>query len=113
MSESGSAWLLLSSCASGDDADRLARALVEARLAACVQVLPGLRSTYRWAGQIEQADEVLLLIKTSGDRRDAAMALLRQLHRYELPEILAVEAATGSIDYLGWLWAETRPHAAS
>ena len=89
-------------------AERLAEALVGERLAACVQVLPGLRSVYRWQGAMERADEVLLLIKTTRERLDAVAARIRALHPYELPELLAVEAAGGLPDYLDWVAAETR-----
>ncbi len=88
-------------------ADRLARLLVEERLAACVQALPGMRSTYRWQGAIEQADECLLLIKTSAARYAALERTLAAHHPYELPEILAVDAAAGLPAYLRWLADET------
>lgn len=90
-----------------DAADRLARLLVEQRLAACVQALPGLRSTYRWAGSVAQADETLLLIKTSAARYTALERTLVAHHPYELPEILAVDASAGLPAYLRWLALET------
>jgi periplasmic divalent cation tolerance protein len=105
-------FLILSTCPDADTAQRLARALVDERLAACVSVLPGIVSTYRWQGQVEQASEVQLLAKTPADRRDALMARLAELHPYELPEILAVEAATGLPAYLAWVAAETRADGA-
>jgi periplasmic divalent cation tolerance protein len=89
-------------------AERLAEALVGERLAACVNVLPGLRSVYRWQGAVERTDEVLLLIKTTRDRLDALAARVRALHPNELPELLAVEAAGGLPAYLDWVVAETR-----
>ncbi len=95
-------------CPGLDQAERIARALVEERLAACVGLLPGLRSVYRWQGAIESADEALLLIKTAADRLDALQARLRALHPYELPEIVAVEIAAGLPPYLDWIVAETR-----
>jgi len=88
-------------------ADRLARLLVEERLAACVQALPGLRSTYRWAGAVEQADETLLLIKTTAARYAALERTLAAHHPYELPEILAVDASASLPAYLRWLAEET------
>lgn len=88
-------------------ADRLSRLLVEERLAACVQALPGLRSTYRWDGAVEQADETLLLIKTTADRYAALERALAAHHPYELPEILAVDASAGLPAYLRWLADET------
>ena len=90
-------------------ARRIASALVEARLAACVQCLTGVRSTYRWAGRVEQAEECLLLVKTAADRADAVATWLRAQHPYELPEILVVEARGGLSGYLEWVHRETRP----
>ena len=104
-------FLILSTCPDADTAQRLARILVEERLAACVSLLPGAVSTYRWQGRVEQTTEVQLLAKTSGDRREALMARLAELHPYELPEILAVETAAGLPAYLDWVTAETRTDA--
>ena len=104
-------FLILSTCPDADTAQRLARTLVEERLAACVSLLPGVVSTYRWQGDVEQATEVQLLAKTPADRRDALMARLAELHPYELPEILAVETAAGLPAYLDWVTAETRTDA--
>lgn len=84
-------------------ADRLARLLVEERLAACVQALPGLRSTYRWEGEVQQSEETLLLAKTTPDRYAALERTLAAHHPYELPEILAVDAAAGLPAYLRWV----------
>lgn len=95
-------------CPDAASAERLAEALVGERLAACVNVLPGVRSVYRWQGSIERADEVVLLIKTTHDRLDALAARVRALHPYELPELVAVEAAGGLPDYLAWVAAESR-----
>jgi periplasmic divalent cation tolerance protein len=89
-------------------AERLAEALVGERLAACVNVLPGLRSVYRWQCTVERADEVLLLIKTTRGRLDALVARVQALHPYELPELLAVEVAGGLPAYLDWVATETR-----
>lgn len=85
----------------------LARRLVEERLAACASVLPGLRSTYRWEGRIEEAGEVLLLAKTRRELFDALAARVVELHPYDLPEVVAVEAAAGLPAYLAWVEAET------
>lgn len=101
--------LAYSTCPDAASADRIARALVNERLAACVNRLPGVQSTYRWQGQVEQADEVLLLIKTTADRLDAMTARLRALHPYELPELIAVEVHSGLPAYLDWVAAETTP----
>lgn len=98
-------------CPDATVADRIATALVEARLAACVQQVPGVRSTYRWAGRVEQGEEVLLLIKTAEDRFDDVAASVRALHPYELPELLAVEARGGLPAYLDWVIAQSRADA--
>ena len=85
------------------DADRIARTLVERKLAACVQVLGPIQSTYRWKGQIESAEEWLCLIKTKGSRYQAVEEAIRELHPYEVPEIVALPIVHGSKSYLSWL----------
>lgn len=86
-----------------DAADRLARALVEERLAACVNRLGPVLSTYRWQGEVQQAEEVLLAIKTSAARYPALERRLRELHPCECPEIVATAIADGLPAYLGWV----------
>lgn len=100
--------LVFCSCPDPDTAQRLATTLVQARLAACVSVLPAMRSVYRWQGAVEQAEEVLLLAKTTAGRLPALTERLRELHPYELPEIVAVEAAAGLPAYLDWVADATR-----
>jgi periplasmic divalent cation tolerance protein len=100
--------LVLSTCPDAETATRMARVLVDERLAACVSALPGVVSTYRWQGKVEQATEVQLLIKTSPDRLDALTARLRELHPYELPEVLVVETAGGLAAYADWVADQTR-----
>lgn len=92
-------------------AGRIADALVATRLAACVSVLPAMSSTYRWQGAIERADETLLVIKTHASRVPTLVERIRELHPYELPEVIAVEAAGGLPAYLAWVAAETREEA--
>jgi periplasmic divalent cation tolerance protein len=89
-------------------AERIAQVLVEERLAACVNLLPGIRSVYRWKDAVERAEEVLLLVKTASDRLDAVIERVRSLHPYELPELLAVEVAGGLPVYLDWVADQTR-----
>jgi len=86
----------------------LAQSLVEARLAACVQLGPALRSTYRWQGKIECAEEVQLQIKTSRKAYAALQTHIRERHPYELPEIVAVDVTAGLPTYLQWIVDETR-----
>lgn len=102
---------LICFCACPDraTAERIATTLVEERLAACVNILPGMRSVYRWEGRVEAVDEVLLLVKTSAGAYPVLQARLTALHPYELPELLAVEPAAGLPAYLDWVAAETRP----
>ena len=90
-------------------AERIARALVEERLAACVSRIPGVVSTYRWKGEVETGGELLLLIKTSAQRFDALRERLVALHPYELPEVVAVKVESGLAPYLDWIAAETTP----
>ena len=93
----------LSTVASAEEADRLARALVERRLAACVNVVPGVVSHYRWKGELQRDEERLLVIKTRAERIEALREALRELHPYELPELVAFEISDGSPEYLKWL----------
>jgi periplasmic divalent cation tolerance protein len=90
-----------------EDADRLARGLVEGRLAACVQVLGPIASTYRWKGEVETAEEWLCLMKTTGSRFDALAAHVDANHRYDTPELTAVPISDGSPGYLAWVSGET------
>ena len=103
------ALLCFSTCPDAASAERIAEALVGERLAACVNLVPGLRSVYRWQDVVERADEVLLLIKTHRDRYPALEARLRALHPYELPALVAVESVAGLPAYLQWVVASTRP----
>ncbi len=103
------ALLVLSTCASEEEAARIARALVEGRLAACVNVVPAIRSVYRWRDMIEDATESLLIIKTNQARFPALQAELARLHSYEVPEILAVPVAAGAERYMAWLGAALEP----
>jgi periplasmic divalent cation tolerance protein len=83
--------------------ETIARALVEADLAACVNVLPAMTSVYRWQGIVEHNTEHQLMIKTTSDRVAAVEARIRELHPYELPEFLVVTASGGSHEYLEWV----------
>ncbi len=96
-------------CPDAATATRIADALVGERLAACVNVLPGVRSIYRWQGAVERADEALLVIKTVAARVPALSARIAALHPYELPEVVAVEAAAGLPAYLDWVAAQSTP----
>lgn len=89
-------------------AHRIARYLVEQKLAACVNLLPGVRSVYRWQGAIEEASEVTMLIKSTQQRYAELEEAIRQTHPYEVPEIIAMPVTTGLQPYFDWLATETK-----
>jgi periplasmic divalent cation tolerance protein len=93
----------LTTCESEDEAERIARSLVEKRIAACVNILPKARSIYRWKGAVEDAQEYVLLVKTRRDLFDALRAELSKIHSYEVPEVIALPIVDGSEPYLGWI----------
>jgi len=99
--------VLLCHCTCPDEttANAIASVLVEERLAACVSLQPGLTSVYRWQERVERAQEVLLAIKTTRERLPAVVERIRELHPYELPEVLAFEAAGGLEPWLRWVEA--------
>ena len=101
--------ICLTTCPDRSAADRIATALVDERLAACVNIVPGIHSTYRWQGQVMRDEELLLIIKTTADRMTELRARLPELHPYELPELIAVQSADGLPSYLQWVRDETRP----
>lgn len=95
--------VVLSTCASADEGQRLARALVEKRLAACVSLVSGIRSIYRWQDSVADEEEVLLVIKTGRSLIGELKDELERMHSYETPEILALPIVDGSERYLAWL----------
>lgn len=103
MPNNASARIALTTVGSLGEGQRLARLLVEGRLAACVNLIPNLISIYRWQGGVEEASEVLLLIKTTAELLPALEAAVRELHSYEMPEFVILEVAAGSQPYLDWL----------
>ncbi|MEO0313853.1 MAG: hypothetical protein RI928_309 [Pseudomonadota bacterium] len=92
-----------------ESAEVLAGALVETRLAACVNLSPTVKSVYRWQGKIERANEVTLTIKTTQGHYTALEAAIRAAHPYEVPEIIALPVVAGLPSYLQWIVAETSP----
>jgi periplasmic divalent cation tolerance protein len=100
--------VVLSTCASEEEAETLARSMLEQRLAACVNVIPRMRSYYRWKGALESNEEWLLLIKSSRDRFHALMAALEKAHSYEIPEVVALQVVDGSPNYLNWIEVNLR-----
>jgi len=95
--------VILCTCADAEEAGKLARSLVEANLAACVNVIPRVRSYYRWKGAFETSEECLLAIKSSAQLFEALRARIEQIHSYDVPEILALPVEAGSEKYLRWL----------
>jgi len=100
--------IILTTVATPADAERIARALVDERLAACVTELGTARSTYRWQGAVERADEVPLLVKTTAERWPALRERLRALHPYDVPEMLVLRPVDGWPAYLDWVREATR-----
>ena len=84
-------------------AKKIAGALVEAGQAACVNILPGIRSIYRWDGRLQDEAECLLLVKTSSDRFEPVRSVIRALHTYQIPEVIAIPLTAGDPDYLSWI----------
>ncbi len=101
--------IVLTNCPDADVADRIARTLVEQKLAACVNRLPAVDSVYRWQGAVERAMEVPLLIKTTRERLPEVQEAIRALHPYEVPEIVAIPVIAGLPAYLRWVVDETQP----
>jgi periplasmic divalent cation tolerance protein len=95
--------LVLSNCGSEEEARRVARALVEARVAACVNIIAGVHSVYHWEGAIQEASEWMLIIKSTRALFDSLAAELRRIHSYQVPEVLAIPVVDGDQDYLAWI----------
>src|SRR5579862_3272631 len=95
--------LVLTTCASLEEARKISSALIERQLAACVNIVPQIESVYRWQGKVEEAREWLLLIKTTAERFPAVRDALLELHSYDVPECVAIAAEDGSAGYLDWI----------
>ena len=98
--------IALSTCATREDALRIARRLVEARLAACVNIVPNVTSVYRWHGAIEESAEWLLIVKTAAGLLENLKEELARIHPYEVPELIATTIVGGAESYLNWLTGE-------
>jgi periplasmic divalent cation tolerance protein len=99
--------VVLCTTGSEEEAGRVARYLVEQRLAACVNVIPSVRSIYRWQGKVEEASEWLLLIKGRRERLSEIEGGIRQVHSYEVPEVVGLSIEGGAANYLAWLREES------
>ncbi|WP_242512300.1 divalent-cation tolerance protein CutA [Pseudolysobacter antarcticus] len=100
--------LILTTCPNQESAEHISHTLVSEGLAACVNRITGVQSTYRWHGKVQTDSEILLLIKTTQGHYAEVQARIVALHPYELPEVIAVEAAAGLDRYLAWIENETR-----
>jgi len=100
--------VVLSTCATEAEAEKVARALIDARLAACVNVIPRMRSYYRWKGAVETSEECLLLIKSARPLFAELSAVLEKGHTYEIPEAIAVAIVDGAENYMNWLQTNLR-----
>ena len=99
--------LVLTNCPDEEVANTIALAIVEARLAACVNILPRVQSIYRWQGRVESATEIPLFIKSTATSYPALESIIRQHHPYDVPEIIALPVTQGLPAYLNWVAAET------
>jgi len=95
------------------EAERIGKAVLERRLAACVNILPGMISHYWWQGKIERGEEVVMIIKTRARLADAVGAAVKEMHPYDTPAILVLPVEGGEAGYLAWMMAETEAGAAS
>ncbi len=95
--------IVFTTAGSAEEARKIARELIERRLAACVNIVPHIESIYRWQGKVESAQEWLLLIKTTTENFTAVRDAIRELHSYDLPECVMLEIEDGSAEYLEWL----------
>lgn len=95
--------IVLTTCPDQESAERLAHLLVETRLAACVNIIPGLSSVYRWKGEVVKDNELLLVIKSRTDRFDSLRETIIANHPYELPEVIAVSVSAAHLPYLAWI----------
>lgn len=102
-------FVVLSTAASAEEGIGIGRQLVEERLAACVNVVPGARSLYLWDGALQETDEALLVIKTRRDRYPALARRIQELHSYTVPEILAMPVESGAQPYVDWVLATAGP----
>jgi periplasmic divalent cation tolerance protein len=99
--------IVLTTAGSQEEAGKIARALVERRLAACVNIVPQIESVYRWQGKMETAQEWLLLIKTQAELFERVHDAVKELHSYDLPECVMLEVSAGSQQYLEWIAENT------
>ncbi len=95
--------LVLTTAGNNSEAEKIAQELVDRRLAACVNIIPKIRSVYRWQGKVEASEEYLLLVKTVKVHAAEVQGTIRELHSYDLPECIVVSIESGSAEYLNWI----------
>jgi periplasmic divalent cation tolerance protein len=95
--------IVLTTVAKPEDAEWISREVVERGLAACVNILPSVTSVYRWKGEVDKSDEILLLMKTTGERFEALREAVVSMHSYEVPEVIAIQIDAGHLPFLAWL----------
>ncbi|MFH1379270.1 MAG: divalent-cation tolerance protein CutA [bacterium] len=95
--------IVFTTTSSETEAKKIARTLLEEKIAACAQIVPHISSVYWWKGNIDESSEVLIIIKTIQDNIQALIARIKQLHSYDVPEIVAVDIAEGNPSYLSWI----------
>ena len=103
MDEKSAHIVVLITASSMDEAQVIGRALVDCRLAACVNIAPGLRSLFWWQGKIEDQEEVLMVVKSRGELLPSIIEAVKRLHSYTVPEVIAIPIVAGSADYLAWI----------
>jgi len=103
--------LVMVTCASGPEAEQIANQLLEERLVACVNIAGRIRSLFHWQGAVARESESLLLMKTTRERFDELSRRIKELHSYEVPEIIAMPVIVGNPDYLDWIEESTEPQA--
>jgi len=101
--------VILITTGSVDEGQNIARTLVDERLAACVNIISPIQSVYRWEGQVQDDQEVLLIVKTATEMLEPLAVRVKQLHSYEVPEIIALPIIAGATDYLDWIDKQTHP----
>jgi periplasmic divalent cation tolerance protein len=100
--------LVLTTSDTRELAEAIARALVESGEAACVNIIPGIRSIYRWQGRICDEAELLLIIKSTSERFDSIRSRIKKIHTYQVPEVIALPVSTGDPEYLQWLQEQVK-----
>jgi len=101
--------IVLTTCGNDADASRIARALIERRLAACVNILPGVRSLYHWQGKVEEDAELLLVIKTTEAALEPLKTAVAEVHPYDVPELVVLAIEGGAASYLNWIAENVSP----